>query len=254
MSHPVLLCLLSTSHTVSARAFYITHRTHKASSAQHLWGLLLSSTVSELLSPTIRFGLLTRLLPSTISALTCIRLRARSPAARLSGTALHPFGIAAMVGPHGKGLPAAWDPSFPSIPTPWLWLSVYMRGLMIYASSALVIRIFLWEVGEEETNLSRQSWELYLNLWHLKQSQVQAVQLKAGRLSPLSTPASVSLEGRLTLPSWTATANTSPSETLISRETKMPTGAPKSADAAKRRMRFFFARLCVVHVPLAQSK
>lgn len=85
-------------------------------------------------------------------------------------------------------------------------------------------------VGEEEMNLSRQSWELYLNLSHLKQSQLQAAQLQAGRLSPLSTPASVSLEGRLTLPSWRTTQTPVLQKRLlspISLETKMPTGTPE---------------------------
>lgn len=51
---------------------------------------------------------------------------------------------------------------------------------MIYVSFALVIRTLLWKVGEEEMNPSRQSWELYLNLSHLMESQLQAVQRQAG--------------------------------------------------------------------------
>lgn len=117
---------------------------------------------------------------------------------------------------------------------------------MIYVSFALVIRTLLWKVGEEEMNPSRQSWELYLNLSPLMESQLQ---LFKGRQAVPTQHACLRQPGG----EAHAAALENPCKhqsfrkllSLISLETKMPTGTPKSADEAKR-VRFFYTSLCGV--------
>lgn len=122
-----------------------------------IWGCLLTKRVPELLTPTTTFWLLTKLLLGTLSALTCVNLRAfplqsgfHSQLYTLSVSLLWGVGVGGVLmgSDHHQHiifffpLCSPLTGSFQFIQEAW-W-------------SVLVIRICLQEVGEEEMNASRQ--------------------------------------------------------------------------------------------------
>lgn len=118
-----------------------------------IWGCLLTKRVPELLTPTITFWLLTKLLLGTLSALTCVNLRA-FPLQSGFHSQLYTLSVSLLWGcSHGKRSPPAYLFFFFPLCSP---LTGSFQFIQEAWWSVLVIRICLQEVGEEEMNASRQ--------------------------------------------------------------------------------------------------